>query len=129
MEDSVSATLVVVTVLAFVVFLIGYIWNARSALGGQPGSGEARRWRSGRSVGLSWSDEISFGELKRGVLEGRVAGSPRLKQFLLMTVGGVCTVLGVVLLVGWALRPVGVVAALLIDLYVVVQLMRAFRRA
>ncbi|MBW3666800.1 MAG: hypothetical protein KY394_04305 [Actinobacteria bacterium] len=132
----VEKVLIGLVVLGFASFLAGYVWNGVTAhkrrLGHQEAAGVGRegRWRfRGRAMGLSWSDQIEFGELKRGVRDGSWRHSVRLQQFLLVTVGGVLSILALTLLIGWLTRPVGLLVAVGLVLYVLVQLGRGFGRA
>lgn len=128
--------LIGLVVLGFASFLAGYVWNGVTAhklrISDQEASGVGREgvWRfKGRAVGFSWSDEIGFGELKRGVLDGSWRHSVRLQQFLLVTAGGILGILALTLLIGWLTRPSGLLVAIGLDLYVLVQLRQGFRRA
>lgn len=132
----IEKVLIGLVVLGFATFLAGYVWNGVTAhklrLSDQEAAGVGREgaWRfKGRAGGFSWSDEIGFGELKRGVLDGSWRRSVRLQQFLLVTAGGILGILALTLLIGWLNRPGGLVLGIGLVVYVVIQLSRGFVRA
>jgi len=88
-----------------------------------------RRWFRGRAWGISWSDEMTFGELKRGVAGCDRLRSVRLMQFLMMVGGFLGLVCSITLLIGWSTGPVGFVVSVGIVVYVALQMTLGMRRA
>ncbi len=143
--------LIAVSAVGWVLFAIGFVWlgitspkrrmTPREAADfaqdrRPPRDGNAvlqRSWRwswfRGRAWGVSWFDEISFTELKRGFRQSRWRASVRYQQFAILIVGFLAGLFGLVLLVGWEIGTVGFVVATGIVAYVSFQLTRAFVRA
>lgn len=128
--------LAALAVVGLATFLTGYVWNGFTARKQRLGHkqavevGRKGAWRfKGRAVGFSWSDEISFAELKRAVRNGGWRRSMRVQQFLLVTVGGLLGLFSMTLLIGWITRPIGVPVAIGLVLYALIQLGRGFHRA
>ena len=72
---------------------------------------------------------MSFRELRAGIRDGRWRHSVRHQQFLLATSGFVTGFSGVVLLIGWAVGPIGLLVAGLLVVFVAAQITRGFVRA
>jgi hypothetical protein len=139
----VTVVLLVLTLVFFGVFLVGFVWNgvtnvrkgrrARDPEEFGPSMGSApsvsRRWFRGRSAGFSWSDEMSFGELRRGVASGEWRGSVRLQQFVLLVSGFLLGVCSLTLLIGWLIGPAAFVIAIGLVLYIAFQMYRGMKRA
>lgn len=147
----VTLVLVACSVLFGAVFLAGFVWNgttnthkqrmtraeAAGFVFGAPRDAESsglrlswwRRWFRGRAWGISWSDEMTFGELKRGVAGGDWRRSVRLMQFLMMVGGFLGLVCSITLLIGWSTGPVGFVVSVGIVVYVALQMTLGMRRA
>ncbi len=139
--------LAAVAAVGWLTFLVGFAWIAFSApkrrltaaeaaaFVQRHGEGEAgrlsfqRSWFRGRAWGFSWSDEMSFRELRAGIRDGRWRHSVRHQQFLLATSGFVTGFSGVVLLIGWAVGPIGLLVAGLLVAFVAAQITRGFVRA
>jgi hypothetical protein len=86
-------------------------------------------WFKGWAVGFSFFDTMSFGEIKSAIAAGDWRRSHRLQQFILAGLGGLMLVCSVALLVGWLTRPIGLVVAILLVTYVVVQMTLGISRA
>ena len=79
-------------------------------------------WFKGWAIGFSFFDTMTFGEIKSGIRAGDWRRSHRLQQFILVVVGGLTLACSVALLFGWLTRPIGLVVAVLLVAYVVVQM-------
>lgn len=139
----VTAVLLALTLVFFGVFLAGFVWNGVTNVrkgkraedprdfGPPMGSGQAvqRSWFRGRSAGFSWSDEMSFGELRRGVASGEWRRSVRLQQFVLLVSGFLLGISSLALLIGWLIGPGAFAIGLVLALYIAFQMYRGMRRA
>lgn len=149
--NSVPLILIAVSSIGWVVFAVGFVWNgittskqrmtekeaaafAQAPRRASTGDVVARRtvqrtWFRGRAWGVSWSDEMSFGDLKAAFRQGRWRESARYQQFALAVGGSIVGLFGLVLLIGWEFGTIGFLVAIAIVLYVSLQLTRAFVRA
>lgn len=149
--SSVPLVLIAVSGAGWAVFAVGFIWNGITSpkhrmtrdeaahfaqkrapvpSNGSVARRTVRRDRfRGRAWGFSWSDELSFGELKAAYRRSRWRESVRYQQFALAAGGFLVGLFGLTLLIGWELGTIGFLAATAIVLYVLFQLTRAFSRA
>jgi len=140
----VTAVLLALTLAFFAVFLAGFVWNgvtnvrkgrgARTSAGLGPSTGSSGlavqwSWFRGRSAGFAWSDEMSFGELRRGVASGAWRRSVRLQQFVLLVSGFLLGISSLTLLIGWLIGPGALVIAIGLVLYIAFQMYRGMKRA
>lgn len=142
--------LATIALMGFTIFLVGFVWSGitspkhrmsrEEAIEFSQGHGAgatgavlsrswSRRWFRGWAGGFSWFDEMSFAELKRGFGDGRWRRDVRHMQFELLVAGFLLGLCGGVLLIGWAVGPVGLAVAAGLLAYIAVQTARGFWRA
>ena len=137
----------VVGVVGFATFIGTFIWMnfteqkrrlstaeaiefARGGHGRNLGTGSVSWWWfRGRAWGFSWSDQMSFGEVKAGVRDGSWRHSARHVQFLLLIAGFLLALYCLVLLIGFEIGPVGLAVAAVLLIFITFQFARGMLRA